>query len=80
MEYFTSFLNKSKEITVEEKRSQEITDIIKKIKDGSIGSNLDLSGDGFNGIPKIKTQKELISIFETLYSNNTITSINLAGN
>ena len=48
-------------------------DIINEIKNGSIGSYLNL----YN---KIKTKEELILIFEALEINNTITSIYLPCN
>ena len=48
-------------------------DIINTIKNGSIGSELNL----YN---RIKTKEELILIFEALYLNKTITSINLSSN
>ena len=59
-----------------------IEEIINKIKDGSIGNSLDLSGSygRYGSIPKIKTKEELILIVEALYLNNTITSINLRSN
>ena len=58
-------------------------DIINEIKNGSIGSYLDLSGIVYvSGVvdPKIKTKEELILIFEELYLNNSITSIDLSSN